>query len=115
VNQPCLFSVFDEEDNPVQSINHHNLIEPFYVNIAINLNNSFTPKYKHEIFKYNAIVLVSKLIFSVQPCILSDSFECVNHIETFSYIEPLKRFRPPIRIGSFIEQRERQGGILSSD
>ena len=46
-------SVFnDEESEEVLGINHHNLLEPFYVNVAINMNNMYNPTYKQELFKY---------------------------------------------------------------
>ena len=33
-------------------INHNYLCEPFYVNIAINLNSGYNPAFKEEPFKY---------------------------------------------------------------
>ena len=33
-------------------INHHSLLEPFYINVAINMNNMYNPTYKQELFKY---------------------------------------------------------------
>lgn len=50
------------------SVNKYNLIEPLYINIALNFNNGYNPEYKqHESFKYQCNILVSKLIFSVTP------------------------------------------------
>ena len=42
-------SVFLDEANTGSSevgINHHNLLEPFYINVAINMNNMYNPTYK---------------------------------------------------------------------
>ena len=42
-------SVFEEEDlvdDEHVGLNNHNLIEPFYVNVAINMNNMYNPTYK---------------------------------------------------------------------
>lgn len=30
-------------ENDEVGINHHNLLEPFYVNVAINMNNMYNP------------------------------------------------------------------------
>jgi len=57
-------SVFD---GSYEGLNRHNLIEPFYINVAINLNTCYTPQYKQEPFKYNIAVLVSKMIFTTGP------------------------------------------------
>jgi len=35
-----------------QTMNNFNLIEPLYVNVAINLNSDFNPAFKDEPFKY---------------------------------------------------------------
>lgn len=49
-------SVFLEDgmtsSNDKIGINHHNLLEPFYINMAINMNNMYNPTYKQELFKY---------------------------------------------------------------
>ena len=46
------FSGFLDEDGLVHDISYQNIIEPFYINIAINMNNSYAPAYKKEPFKY---------------------------------------------------------------
>jgi len=33
-------------------MNNFNLIEPLYLNVAINLNSGFNPHFKEEPFKY---------------------------------------------------------------
>ena len=53
-------------------INHHNLLEPFYINMAINMNNMYNPTYKQELFKYQTTVLVSKLIATTTPDLCRD-------------------------------------------
>ena len=68
-------SVFIDEANTGSSevgINHHNLLEPFYINIAINMNNMYNPTYKQELFKYQTTMLVSKLILTTTPDLCRD-------------------------------------------
>jgi len=61
-------SVFEEEspagniDDEHVGLNFHNLLEPFYINMAINMNNMYNPTYKNELFKYQCTLLVSKII-----------------------------------------------------
>ena len=42
-------SVFEEDidaDKNHVGLNNHNLLEPFYINVAINMNNMYNPTYK---------------------------------------------------------------------
>lgn len=41
-----------EPSGTEKTMNNFNLIEPLYVNIAINLNSGFNPQFKEEPFKY---------------------------------------------------------------
>lgn len=89
-------------DGTYEGLNRHNLIEPFYINVALNLNTCYTPLYKHEPFKYNAAILVSKMIFATSPALVDDVFEFVNYTESFSYSKVLNKFKPLIRVKTFI-------------
>ena len=91
------------------------MIEPFYINVAINLNSCYTPNYKQELFKYNVAILFSKLIFTASPAIIDDSFEFINFTETFSYNQILNKFKPIMRIQTLIDTRNKQRGVLSPD
>ena len=97
------------------TINHHNLLEPFYVNVAINMNNMYNPTYKQELFKYKITTLISKIIVTTTPDLCRDLMQFVSYAETFSYVEDLKKFRPKMRIQAFIEYREHQGGKLTAE
>lgn len=89
--------------NAVASVNHFNLCEPLYVNIAINLNNLYNPAFKDEPFKYQIVILVSKTIFTFTPTVLKDLKQLSVYFETFSYSKDLKRYRPNIKISDMID------------
>ena len=91
------------------------LIEPFYVNVAINLNKLYTPLYKEEPFKYNVTTLISNVIFNVDPEVLSEIVNVIVFVQMFQYNSQMKKFRPRIRIQAFIDARERQGGKLTPE
>ena len=55
-----------------KSMQNFNLIEPLYINVAINLNSDFNPAFKEEFFKYQVVVLVSKVILTVTPEAVKD-------------------------------------------
>ena len=97
-----LFSVFNDEvvnPNEKLGINHHNLLEPFYINVAINLNNYYNPTYKkQELFKYKFTTLVSKLILTTTPDLCRDMMQFVSFQEMFSYNQDLKKYRPTMRL-----------------
>ena len=79
------------------SINQFNLIEPMYLNVAINLNSNYTPaQATQEPFKYQIVMLVSRVILTVNPSVVKDMFELQTFFENFSYAHDLKRFRPTI-------------------
>ncbi len=61
-------------DTKKQSMHYFNLLEPMYINVALNFNNSYNPAYKNEPFKYQVNVLNSKVILSVTPAIVKDIF-----------------------------------------
>ena len=104
-------SVFEEEspagnlDDENPGLNFHNLLEPFYINMAINMNNMYNPTYKDEPFKYQCTLLVSKIIAQTNPDVLRDLMQFSSFTESFSYIDDLKKFRPTMRIQAFIDAR----------
>lgn len=53
---------------------YFNLVEPMYLNIAMNFNHNYNPAFKEEPFKYRVVVLNSKVIVSVTPAIVKDLF-----------------------------------------
>ena len=75
------------------------------MNVAINLNTCYVPDYKLEPFKYNVTVLVSNVILNLSPDVLKDVVGEAIFAQMFSYREQLKKFRPRIRIQSFINAR----------
>ena len=87
-------------------IDNSNLLEPFYVNMAINLNNMYNPRFKDEPFKYQVNLLVSKIILTATPDLFRDFMQFKSFTETYSYIEDLKKYRPTVRLQAFIEYRE---------
>ena len=105
-------SVFEDDvvprggaDDETVGLNNHNVLEPFYINMAINMNNMYNPTYKQELFKYQCTILVSKIIATTNPDLLRDMMQFASFAETFSYINDLKKFRPTMRLQAFIEYR----------
>jgi hypothetical protein len=63
------------ENSKHKGMNYWNLIEPLYLNVAINLNDSHNPRFKpEEEFKYQVNILCSKVILSVSPDVVKDFF-----------------------------------------
>jgi hypothetical protein len=58
-----------------EKMHYFNLLEPMYVNVAINLNSDYNPAFKDEPFKYQVVVLNSKVILSVSPAMVKDVFQ----------------------------------------
>jgi len=87
-----------QENEQADSINHHNIIEPFYLNTAINLNQMYAPAYKKEPFKYNVTVLMSKMIVTATPDMVRDMMQGACYAEMYSYYKDLKKYRPTMRI-----------------
>lgn len=76
----CDFSAFEEssssssEMRKKERMQYFNLVEPMYLNVAINLNTNYNPSFKHEPFKYQINVLISKVILSATPAMVKDVF-----------------------------------------
>jgi hypothetical protein len=64
----------------------------------MNFNTMYNPAFKDEPFKYQIVVLVSKLIYTVTPDVLKDIKQLAVYFETFGYSKDIKRYRPTIRI-----------------
>lgn len=58
----------------------------------------YNPAFKQEPFKYQVVVLVSKLIYTVTPDVLKDIKQLSQYFETFGYSADIKRYRPTIKI-----------------
>lgn len=57
-------------------MSYQNLIEPMYINVALNFNEYYNPTHKkNEEFKYKIAILCSKVILSVSPCMVKDFFQ----------------------------------------
>jgi len=53
---------------------YFNLVEPMYLNIAMNFNHNYNALFKDEPYKYRVVILNSKVILSVTPAIVKDLF-----------------------------------------
>lgn len=71
-----VFSAFEDsssisgEMRKKERMQYFNLVEPMYVNVAINLNTNYNPSLKHEPYQIN--VLISKVILSATPAMVKD-------------------------------------------
>jgi len=67
--------MFKPNADQSKAITRHNLLEPLYVNIALNYNDHFNPEFKkNEPFKLQACTLVSKVITTLNPDTIKDLF-----------------------------------------
>lgn len=58
------------------------MVEPMYLNVAMNFNSDFNPAFKkNETFKYQVVVLNSKVILSVTPAMVKDLFQMSAYLE----------------------------------
>jgi hypothetical protein len=63
------------ENSKRKGLEYWNLIEPLYLNVAINLNDAHNPRFKpEEEFKYQVNILCSKVILKVNPDVVKDFF-----------------------------------------
>jgi len=93
----------------------HYLLDPLFINVAINLNTSYNSALPYHSYKHQVNVLVSRLHLNLQPDTVRDIFLLKEMIEMHSYQNDLKRYRPLVRIQTFINARKNQGGKLTED
>ena len=92
-------------------MHYYNLIEPLYVNVALNFNEFFNPRFKkNEEFKYKVTILCSKVILAVSPCMVKDIFQFRAYLEMQSYIKALKRYRPLLKIETILQAERKRPG-----
>ena len=54
------------------SVNKNNILNPMFVNVAINLNTCYVPDFVKQPFKYNVSVLVSNIVLNLSPDVLKN-------------------------------------------
>jgi hypothetical protein len=86
------------------------LLEPFTFRFQLSFRTSFDPMVDE--YKYKIAILNDKVKVVLNPLILADVMRFNQYLEGFSYSFDLKRFRPIIRIQTFIDLRNKQGGRL---
>lgn len=91
------------------------LLEPMFVNVAINLNTCYVPQYEQQPFKYSVGVLVSNVVTNLSPKVITKLFDATEYAQMNSYREQLKKFRPRFRIKAFLTQRNYNGGLSTSE
>ncbi len=68
----------------------------------MNFNKSFNAS--SDPYKYQINILISKINLNLNPDCLSDIYRLKSFIEMFSYSDSLKRFRPLIKPGYFVDK-----------
>ena len=61
------------------------LLEPMFVNVAINLNTCYTPVYKEEPFRYNIAVLISSVVANLSPDVLENIVGATQYLQMYSF------------------------------
>jgi hypothetical protein len=77
------------------------LLAPFTVLTSINLKKSFNVQ--TDTYHYQINTLISQISLNVTPHMLRDILKFQAFLEMFSYARDLKRFRPSVRIQTFVE------------
>ena len=76
------------------------LIEPFNIRIQFSFRNNYDAD--NDEYKYKIGVMADKVKLNLNPMILNSFQHLREHIEAYSYAYDIKRFRPLIKIQSFI-------------
>ena len=94
------YKFMEKTDSPGKevAVRKQYLIEPMFVNVAINLNTFYTPAYKEEPFRYNIAVVISNVIANVRADVFEAVIGATQYLQMYSFREELRKFRPRIRI-----------------
>ena len=60
-------------------------------------------------------LLVSNIVSNLSPKVITKLFDATEYAQMNSYREQLKKFRPRFRIKAFIERRNQNGELSSSE
>lgn len=89
------------------------LVEPMFVNIALNFNTCYVPDYKEQPFRYNICTMVSDVKINLNPEVLRQVVASSSCAFMRGYQEQLKKFRPRIRIQALLSKC--RGGKRSTE
>ena len=89
-------------------------LEPLTYNMHFSLRSDFQAK--RDNYKYKISIAIDKLTFNLFPDTLTDLLSFRQFLEGQSYVRDLQKFRPLLRIQTFIDLRDqlrKQGKHLS--
>ncbi len=81
------------------------LIDPFSIRIQFSFRNSYDPD--NDQYKYRIGVMAEKVKLNLNPMLLNSFQYLREHVEVYSYAQDIKRFRPLIKIQSFINLKNK--------
>ena len=83
--------------------------------ITYRMQFSFRNTYKHsqDSYKYKLAIMINKIQINMNPQRLRDMLRFRQYLEAQTYIRELQKYRPHIRIQTFIDYRKSKNGKLS--
>lgn len=85
-------------------MNNEYLVDPFSCRIQFAFRNTYNPD--NDEYKYRVAIVNDKIRLNIKPLTLCDMMRFNQYQELQSYLADLKRFRPMIRIQTFIDLRK---------
>jgi hypothetical protein len=98
----------DTFTNQVGMTNNY-LLDPFTVRVQFAFRNSYDRN--RDDYKYRIAVITEKVKVNLHPLTLRDIMKHNWHSEAIGYIPELKKFRPVLKIQSFIDLRKRENRL----
>ena len=84
------------------------ILDPFTYQMQFAFRNTFNMN--KDLYKYKIAISIEKVRLNFSPIVLRDQQKFKQYLEAQSYIRDLRRFRPHIRIQTFIDFRNQNGG-----
>ena len=82
------------------------LIDPFSVRIQFSFRNSYNRN--TDDYKYRIAIVNEKIRSNMHPLTIRDIMRFSQYQEALTYVLDLKKFRPILRIQSFIDLRKKE-------
>jgi hypothetical protein len=82
------------------------LMDPFTVRIQFAFRNSYNRN--TDDYKYRIAIITDKIKLNVHPLTIRDVMRHNWYNEALTYIPDLKKFRPVLRIQTFIDLRKKE-------
>ena len=113
IEADMLLEMMKDMFNTKLGIQNNYILDPFSIRIQLAFRNSYDML--TDDYKYRIAVVNDKIRLNINPTTLVDTMRFAQYYGGQTYIEDLQRYRPLMKIQTFIDIRKANKGRLPPD